>query len=147
MPATEILLMERVAQIADAEFTPEGLVTEFDRLGRSAGFDGRDRMAVSVERAAERAGQVMVLEPEATLQLYLSYDATPDSTIAVDPRVIAAYADRLRAAFRQNSSGTTGDLWYVRLTRVEYPDDPTGNKSRLEATILANGNNTAAMPV
>ena len=38
--------------------------------------------------------------------------------------------------------GTT-TLWYMTVTSVDYPKDPTGNKSRFEATVRAYGQNTA----
>jgi hypothetical protein len=88
----------------------------------------------------------MVLEVEVVLQLYLAFEAVPDEDIQRNPSVIEGYADRLRTAFRTQSSGTTADLWFLRLTGIEYPDDPTGNKTRLEATIVGRAQNRAGTP-
>lgn len=146
MTATETLVRARVKEVVEAEFTPEGFTVEDDKLGRSAGMDGRNRLATSPEAAEEDPRNVQMLVVPVTLQIYLAYDATPDSDIAVDPSVIEGYGGRLRSAFRTASSGATNDLWFLRLRRIDYPDDPTGNKSRLEALIEGRAENAASLP-
>lgn len=139
------LVRGRVKTIADACFAAEGFVTEDDKILREAGRDGRNRMACYPELETEASGQVNRLDVFVRLQLYLAYTAEPDENIAVDPTIIEGYAARLRAAFETQSSGIVSDMWYLRLQRIEYPDDPTGNKSRFEAAIFASADNLASL--
>ena len=148
MAVPETMVRQRIKEIIEAEFTadnPPDLTVEDDKLTRAAGMEGRDRCACFPEDSYEDSRKVICLVVRARIQLYLAYDAKPDENIAVNPAVIEGYADRLRRAFGPNSSGTTSDMWYLRLTRIEYPDDPTGNKSRLEATVEARCDNPAAL--
>lgn len=144
MTPPETLVTQRVRTIFETEFAPEGLTLADDKLVRAAGKDGTVA-AISPESAAEKPGQVQQLVIPCLLQLYLAYDASPDEFIVVDPNVIAGYGDRLRRAFQEQSSGNSDDLWYLRLIRIDYPDDPTGNKSRLEATIEGEATNPAGL--
>lgn len=139
---------DRVITIVEGEFTtlaPPDLTVENDKLGRSAGKDGAPRCAVWPEAEEERAGRVIQLTVRVRLQLYLAYVAEPDEGYVVNPRTITAIGDRLRRAFKDQSSGSTSDMWFLRLTAIDYPDDPTGNKSRLEASIEAACDNPAAL--
>jgi hypothetical protein len=52
----------------------------------------------------------------------------------------------LRRAFSAESGGTGDDFWFLRLRSIEYPDDPTGNKTRLEARFTAWAHNPAGTP-
>lgn len=145
MPSAATSVRARVKQVVDAEFAGEGYVVEDDKLPRAAGRDGVARLATYPERERESFKDVNVLEIEVVLQLYLPYTAEPDETIVVDPSVIEDIGARLRAAFQTQSDGDSGDFWYLRLAGIEYPDDPTGNKSRLEATFTARAQNAAAL--
>lgn len=142
MAAPETLLAERIASVVETEF---GVTVEHDRFGRSTGRHGGPRVGVAVDDAGEQQRQVNNLVVTATLQWYNAYEAEPDENIVVDPRDIAATGDALRRAFADTSDGDSADLWYLRLTRIEYPVDPTGNKSRLEAHFQAWAHNTAAL--
>jgi hypothetical protein len=146
MASAATSVRERVIDIVEAEFSAEGLIVTNDKLTRAAGKDGETVAAVYPEAEYERPGQVIELVVPVVLQIYMAYEAEPDETIQVDPGVIEDYGDRLREAFRTQSSGNTGDMWFLRLTRIDYPDDPTGNKSRLEAQIEGYGNNQASLP-
>lgn len=145
MAAPETLIAARIKQVFDAEFTPEGFVLEPDKLLRAAGKDGEAHAAVSPNNAVEAPRTVVRLDVETLIQLYLGFDPTPDEDRVVDPGVIVGYGDRIRRAFGPNSSGNTSDMWGLRVTRIDYPDDPTGNKSRLEATVIGYADNTAAL--
>lgn len=145
MTATETLVRTRVKSVVEAEFSSEGYTVENDKLPRAAGRDGRDRLACSPDDATEAFQDVGMLEVTVLLQVYLAFNPKPDENYAVDPVTIEGIADRLRTAFRANSSGTTDDLWFLRLASVTYPDDPTGNKSRLEARIVARAANDAGL--
>jgi hypothetical protein len=146
MASAATSVRQRVIDIVEAEFSAEGLIVTNDKLTRAAGKDGETVAAVYPEAEYERPGLVIELVVPVVLQIYMAYEAEPDETIQVDPGVIEDYGDRLREAFRTQSSGNTSEMWFLRLTRIDYPDDPTGNKSRLEAQIEGYGNNQASLP-
>lgn len=139
------LTRQRVKDIFDAEFSSEGWECRDDKLLRASGHDGVTHAAVYPEAERERSGKVAQLEVPVVLQLYLGFDSELEEDKIVDPTVIEGYAHRIRKAFNTQSSGTLPDLWFVRLTRIEYPDDPTGNKTRLEAFITGYAQNDAGI--
>jgi hypothetical protein len=144
MAAPATLVRARVKEVVEDEFSAEGFTVADDKLLRAHGKDGTE-LAVSPDFERESYGNVNVLEVGVFLQVYLEYDASPDEGIVVDPSIIEGYGDRLRRAFQTESDGTTADLWFLRLTGIEYPDDPTGNKTRLEARFTARCENPAAL--
>ena len=133
-----------VKAVVEAEFAAEGFTVADDKLPRAAGKDGT-ALAVSPNFERQDFTDANVLQVEVLLQMYLAFDAIPDEHMVVDPGVIEGYGDRLRRAFQDQSDGTTADFWFLHLTSVEYPDDPTGNKTRLEATFSARCENPAAL--
>lgn len=135
----------RVESVVETEFAPQSISVEADKLLRAAGRDGRTRVACSPVSESEVPRNVNELQVDLLLQYYLPFNDEPEENYAVDPTAIEAVADRLRRAFRTQSGGTTSDMWFLRLRRIEYPDDPTGNKSRLEAYITAWCDNPAAL--
>lgn len=145
MAAPATAARARVKAIIDAEFAAEGYTVENDKIVRASARDGNVRVACSPNFESEVPRNVNELTVELLLQFYLPFRAEPDETIAVDPTAIEAAADRIRRAFGGNSSGITADMWFIRLRRIEYPDDPSGNKTRLEATITAWCENPAAL--
>lgn len=145
MAAPATLARARVKAIVETEFSPESVTVEADKLLRAAARDGRTRVACSPISEGEVPRNVNELEVSLLLQYYLPFKEKPDENYAVDPVAIEAIADRIRRAFRAQSGGTTSDMWFLRLRRIEYPDDPTGNKTRLEAQITAWCDNPAAL--
>lgn len=145
MASAATTVRNRVIEIVEDEFGDEGLVVTNDKLPRAAG-QGATVAAVYPEAEYEAPGRVLELRVPVVLQIYMAYDAEPDETIVVDPSVIEAYGDRLRTAFNTQSSGNSADMWFLRLQRIDYPDDPTGNKSRLEARIEGYAQNLAGTP-
>lgn len=129
----------------ETEFSAEGFTVENTKLLRAAGSDGRTRLATSPVTSRENDRVAVRLDVEVVLQFYLAFDATPDEDRTVDPSVIEGYADRVRTALAPSSSMATANLWGLRVTRVDFPDDPDGQKTRLEATIAGFANNKAAL--
>ena len=150
MSAVETDIRNAVKTIVAAVYATEGWTAGDDKFGRSMGKDeAHDQAFISVtpDFARERPLKALILDVQVTVQFYLGYDAVPDETISRDSSIIEGYADRLRLAFEGAGSRVdTGDAWYLRLTGIEYYDDPTGNKTRFEATIVGEGVNRAAMP-
>lgn len=144
MASLATLTRARVKEVVEAEFSDRSWTVADDKLLRAAGHKGSDEIAVFPEAEREKPGAVNQLECPVWLQVYLAYDANLDEDQVVDPTIIEEIAERLRAAFADESGGDSADLWFLRLQRIEYPDDPTGNKSRLEALITGYGANQAA---
>lgn len=140
----------RVKAIIAAVYTAEGWTAGDDKFGRSKGMGeahGTASISVTPDYERERFGKAYILDLGILVQFYLGYDAEPDETISRDSTIIEGYADRLRAAFAGAGSRVdVGDAWYLRLTGIEYPEDPTGNKTRFEATIVGEATNAAALP-
>lgn len=129
----------------ETEFASEGFKVENTKLLRAAGSDGRTRLATSPVTSRENDRVAVRLDVEVVLQFYLAFDATPDENRTVDPSVIEGYADRVRTALAPSSAMATANLWGLRVTRVDFPDDPDGQKTRLEATIAGFADNKAAL--
>lgn len=125
-----------------AEFAADQFPVRDDKLHGSIGKDGTV-IAVYADRMISSPANRYVGEVECVVQFYGKYDLKVDPTQTVSPSTIEARADRFRTALRQGTDPNTGSVWYFTLERIEYPDDPTGNKTRFEAYVRARGNNTA----
>lgn len=133
--APETLLAARVKSVFATEFAPESWTVKDDRLLRANGKDGVAMAAVSPDSTVEDSRNANVLVVSVTVQLYLAFDPEPDDSLVIDPNVIVGYADRFRRAIGANDNGNQTDFWYLRMPRITYPLDPTGNKTRFEATV------------
>lgn len=128
--------------IIDAEFAVEGFTVLNDRLHESLGNNGT-RLGISPNRERLLSGNDTVLTVEIFFQFYGKWNEEIDPTTKVDPAKFENYAERFRRAIEAASHVGDSHLWYFRLLEVNYPPDPTGNKSRFEATLLGYGNNAA----
>lgn len=138
-PETEARLA--LIDILNVEFAP--LAAEDDKLHGSVGDDGA-RIGVYPEYWTPRPGNMTVGEATLVVQYYDQWDKVVDNNQSVSPATIEMLAERFRRALQRGIQRPgTGTLWYFDLQRVEYLDDPTGNKSRFHATVVARGNNTA----
>lgn len=145
MAAAATLVRARVKEVVEAEFAAENYHVADDKLPRAAGRDGQVALACYPESERESFRDANVLDITVVLQLYLPYEAVPDEHIERDPTEIEELAARLRSAFRTQSNGNDADFWFLRLTNIEYPDDPTGNRTRLEAQFAACAQNEAVL--
>jgi hypothetical protein len=127
----------------DAEFAPEGIVTQHDNLHESLGFQG-PVAGISPARDLVNRNN-LIQETSLEVKLYNTWVKLVDPTQAVDPRIITNYAERFRRGLQSIVVPSTGIdvMWYFNLVQIEYPNDPTGNKSRFVATVRAWGNNSA----
>lgn len=137
-PETEARL--QLIDLINAEFTPEGYSAIGDRLHESLGDKGT-RIGVSPQRARPTRDE-NVLGTELLVQFYGKWDKDINPEQVVNPTKVETYAERFRRALR-TSDPKTGRVWFFRLTSMDYPEDPTGNKSRFEATVVAVGENSA----
>lgn len=133
---------EALKAIIDAEWSAEGWTALHDNLHPAQGDQGV-RIGIAPEEETPRAGNMVMTDIIITVKFYTRWDADVDYTKKVDPRVIAAHAERFRAAIRNASEPGTAGVWYFNLMRIRYPNDPTGNKTRFEADMVAYGTNTA----
>jgi hypothetical protein len=111
-----------------------------DKLHGSLGFQGTV-LGVSPVRFAPWSKDYNVNQYEFLVQFYHAYTKEVNPNQVVDPAVIEGYANRFREGIKEGTDPKTGHLWYFTLLRINYPDDPTGNKSRYEAFVTGWGNN------
>lgn len=127
--------------IIDAEFTPEGVVAIHDNLHPAL---GQTKVWCGISPSYEAINARINVAQETWLEVKFynmwKQEISPDTV--VDPRIITALAERFRNAVRSQRVAGDGQVWYFDVTRVDYPNDPTGNKSRFVATVRAWGNNT-----
>lgn len=133
-----------VAAILNAEFTDLGIVTQHDNLHESLGYMGTV-VGVAPEHERPQASDAVVQEIVLRVKFYGMFVKDVDNQQSVDPRVAAEWAERFRRAVQSYNAGTPGTtlVWYLTVQGVDYPKDPTGNKSRFEALVLARGQNSA----
>lgn len=130
--------------IIDAEFAADGFAAIHDELHESLGFDGTKIGIAPDERGdVVSAGTAVVQETYVVVRFQNAYNLQVDPRQAVDPRIIANYAERFRRAVRAANSPQYGSeqTWFYTIIDTRYPRDPTGNKTRFFCTIKAQGNN------
>ncbi len=130
--------------IIDAEWSVEGWTAIHDNLHAGIGLEGT-RIGIAPEDETPRGGRMVQTDIAITVKFYRRWDDTVNYTKKVDPRQIAEHAERFRKAIREYSGPHSGKVWYFNLVRLRYPNDPTGNKTRFEADLVAYGNNTALL--
>ena len=138
----EILAL-RIKEVFEEEFAPEGFKMVLDNIHEAL---GRYRVAVGVAPTDERAWlrDRQVSEHTLEVKFYGLWTDEIDPETVVNPLTITGYAERFKRALRvaQVEDPGTGQMWFYDIDRIQYPNDPTGNKSRFIATIRAFGNNT-----
>lgn len=145
MAAPETDARNALIALLAAEFSAEQFPIKDDKLNRSLGSKGTI-MAVYPERTVSSTRDRYVNEMSLVVQFYGRYDLRVDPQQTVSPSKVEAFADRFRNALRtRNPDPNSPGVWYFTLERIEYPDDPTGNKTRFEAHLTARGNNGALL--
>lgn len=136
---------ERVKAILDAEFAADQIVFEHDKLDDAVGTDGI-YAAVYPDLEEPRFGQMNVSDANVVIQLYGRWDKRVDPKQKVDPTWIETQAERIKRALQAGGSyvGQPND-WYFNISRIEFPDDPTGNKTRLVAYVTGESQNSAVI--
>jgi hypothetical protein len=128
--------------IIDAEFAPEAWTAIHDNLHPGVGSNGL-RIGIAPEEETARAGNMIMNDIVITVKFYRRWAEDVDINKKIDPRPTTEYAERFRQALRRASDPRTDSVWYFNLTRIRYPNDPTGNKTRFEADLVAYGSNSA----
>lgn len=140
MAVPETVARNALIAMINAEFTADDIAAVGDRLDTSLGQDGA-KVGVSPLRSGPNTKQRLELLTEIQVQFYNRWDADGDPDRVVDPSVIEGYADRFRRAVDSQQPAGTPDVWWFTVERIDYPHDPTGNKTRFEALITAHGQN------
>jgi hypothetical protein len=137
------LAADALKQIIDAEFEPEGWEAEHDQLHPSVGHE-RTRIGVAIDNESPNPRIHVERRVYIEIRFYLQYDRQINPEQAVDPRLTANAAERLRRAIQANQATPDGDdkLWWFSEVDCRYPEDPTGNKTRFTMRVEAHGNNT-----
>lgn len=143
MAAPETEARAALKSLIESAFSAEGFTVANDHLHESLGNKGT-RIGVSPNRSSPTSSNNFVLEMQIFVQFYAKYKLEIDPLQSVDPATIEGYAERFREALRTGDPNTSR-VWYFQLTNLNYPLDPTGNKTRFEATVVARGNNTALL--
>lgn len=146
MPVPYHVAATALKSIIDAEFTDRSLTAIHDKLHESLGYR-RAEVGVSPVREAPMPGNEVVGLMYILVQWYDLWDKEINNEQQVNPFPITEMADRFRRAVERYSATTPGstEVWYFKVTEINYPDDPTGNKTRFEATVQAYGQNTGLM--
>lgn len=134
--------------IIDSEFSDLGVSAQQDRLHEALGFDGL-AVGISPEDETPMASDYNTMQITLFVQWYDKWDKKIDPKQAVDPFDITTKGDRFRRAcktYQQANPGTT-QVWYFNVVSIRYPNDPTGNKTRFEATVRAFGDNSGAVNI
>lgn len=130
--------------VIDTEFAPEGFTAILDKLHESL---GRKRVDIGIAPVRERryARDAYVRETWIEVRFYdlWTQEISPDTL--VNPVRIATFAERFSRAIEayNNTVVGTGSMWFFDVEEIDYPDDPTGNKTRFHASVRAYGNNPA----
>lgn len=132
--------------IIDDEFEPEGVVAIHDNIHESLGVD-RITVGIAPVRETPRTGSTLIQETWVEVRFYDLWEKRVDPAQTVNPFRITAFAHRFRQAIQNQRASYEGspEIWYFDVTNIEYPNDPTGNKTRFVATIRAYGDNAALL--
>lgn len=130
--------------ILTQEFAADSIPVHDDNLHESMG-DAGSVIGIAPFRSVPSSGDFNTLTTDVVVKFYGRYRLNVDRKQKVDPAIIEERAERFRRALRTYTGTGSDRVWYFNLVDLNYPDDPTGNKSRFEATVRAYGNNPAVL--
>lgn len=142
MPSNYALAAGAVETIVNSTFAPEGVVAVHDKPHEALGYNG---VVCGIYPDFDQPNSRTTVAEEAYIVVrYLDqWDKEVDPAQAVDPRIITEKAFRLKRAIKTANVHLGGNMWFFNVERTDYPDDPTGNKTRFQMLIRAWGNNPA----
>lgn len=143
-----VIAAEALQTIIETEFAAEGFTAQHDQLHDSL---GTERVEIGIAPAAEyrMTDNAVVNIFAIEIRFYDVWDKEIDPEQTVDPRRITGFSNRLKRAIQQSQATFPGggsgipEVWYFDWVRTDYPNDPTGNKSRFHMRVEARGDNTA----
>lgn len=127
----------------ETEFAPESISVVHDKLHPSLGLK-KALIGISPEGEPVNESNMVSRQINITVQFYNWWEKDVDPNQSVNPFTITAYAERFKRSMQEASAEFPGtsDVWFFNVMEINYPDDPTGNKTRFEAKVVATGNNT-----
>ena len=140
MPSAYTIAANALFAICEATYPDIPVV--HDKVHEAVGYRG-PRIGISPVRQPMNARNKLVQETWIEIRYMGRWEKeiTPDQQ--VDPRFIAEEAEKLLTAIRLTDVTASGEMWFFNVEQVEYPDDPTGNKTRFYMTLRAWGNNSS----
>lgn len=128
--------------IIDAEYAAESYTAIHDDIHESLGTK-RTEIGISPDVDAPTAGKAVQEEHYITVKFYDRWKKEISPDTVVNPFRITAFAERFKKAVKAHNDQAIGTdaVWFFTITRITYPRDPTGNKTRFVATIKAFGHN------
>lgn len=126
--------------LLNTTFAAEGLTALDDKLYPSLGYEGPTAGVFPI-RETPMPQNRLVDSIEVGIQVYNVWEKDVDDYQTVDPTLIEGWAGRFKQALRGQMTPATDKVWYFELVGLDYPDDPTGNKTRFEAVVRAFGQN------
>lgn len=132
----------RVKSVLQAEFAAEGIIVHDDRMHGSL---GQGQLVASTSPIAEYADpdNANTLIADTLVQFFNAWRPDIDPTQQVDPSTIEGLAHRFKIAVQDDRTVNDPYCWYLRVVRIDYAPDPTGNITRFLAQVRAWGNNDA----
>ena len=140
MASTYVIAANALEAICASTFP--AVPVSHDNLHPALGVAG-PRIGIAPIREPMNTRNKLVRESWIEIRYLDQWSKQVDPAQAVDPREIATKADLLLNAIRTTDVTVSGDMWYFNVEGIEYPEDPTGNKSRFYMTVRAWGNNTS----
>ena len=115
------------------------------RLPRLMGYDG-NYCGVSPETQTPTLSQQLDQQTAVLVQFYMKYEKQKpiDPKMVLSPAVVEETVERFQQAVQDAiGANSTGGRWYYGITSINYPPDPTGQKTRAEIIVTAHGSNPA----
>lgn len=140
MPSAYETAATGIKAVIDAQFNAEGFTAIHDCLHESLG-QRSTAIGISPIRKVKMPRNQSVEQTFIWIQFYWLWKREISPETLVNPFTIAEYAERLEVALEaaQATVAGTNAVWYYNVDSVEFPRDPTGNKSRFEMTVRAFG--------
>lgn len=145
--APETKLRNMLLNLMEEEFAPEGISVRDDKLLDASG-EGEAVAGAYPDYSEPWARDAQVQHTVVVVQMHNAYNTdwinTPDERVS--PATIESWADRLRRKIKSIDgipSSANPDGWFFLVERTLYPDDPTGNKTRLNMIVRGYSMNAA----
>jgi hypothetical protein len=142
---TMTIFRDRIMAALEDLFSSEGLIVYDDKLHASLGHENPVAGVFPIREAPSSRHQIYQ-EVRIGIQLYMHYDREINPEQTVSPKGIEEWVDRLLRDFDQSSNVNDPNAWYWNVVDVNYLDDPTGNKTRAELTLIGFGPNQSIAP-
>lgn len=126
--------IKAVVMDAHPDLVTAGMPIRDDKLHESLGSAGPVAAIYPAgERAHSESGVTNAMM--VVVQVFLRYDLQIDPEQTVDPGIVEQRAFEFQQAVQRATSPRNQGVWFYNVVDIDYPDDPTGNKSRYVVTL------------